>query len=346
MSAPPQTRGSRLPFAEPAWFFDSLASPYYNASHRRLQAHVRDYIDAHILPHALAWEARGDCPDDAKRAWRDSGIPAASLLLGADIPPAYYYSNRPSTHEQHNAPAPALDRGPLGTLAGIVPLDELDAFHLLILTDETARLDGGVGVALSGGANVIGAPPVARLATEAQRRRWLPGLFTGEVAFCLGITEPTGGSDVGGGIRTTAVRSHSTCGDGSGSYYYTVNGTKKWITGAQWATHMTTAVRTGGPGAGGLSLLVVPLDAPGVEVEKIDNSGQNAGGASWVRMRDVRVPTENLLGEENAGFKYSKFYLPTCSSMRGDWTQVLLSSRCFLMIPSSNVPETNGLSMF
>lgn len=260
---------SHIPFAEPAWL-GSLESPYYGPSHRKLQSYVRDFIDGNIMPHALEWEASGDCPEDAKAAYVKSGI------AFADIPVQY----KPPEFR---------------SLAGI-PVGELDIFHLMILIDEGSRFEGGVGIALSGGANAIGVPPIINHGTEAQRRKWIPGLFTRGTSFCLAITEPTGGSDVAG-IRTKAVKSP----DGG---FYTVTGTKKWITGAQWATHMTTAVRTGGPGIGGLSLLVIPLSAPGVEIEKIQNSGQNAGGASWVRMSEVRVPVENLLGRENAGFKY------------------------------------------
>lgn len=264
---------SVLPFAEPAWI-GSLESPYYNESHRKLQAYVRKYIDDNIMPHALEWEAQGDCPEEAKAAYIQSGIPLT------DIPVQY----RPAE---------------LRSVAGI-PVDQLDVFHMMILIDEGYRFEGGAGMALAG-ATVIGVPPILTHGTEAQKRRWLPGLFTRETQFCLGITEPTGGSDVGN-IQTRAVRSSRPGADGAS---YVVTGTKKWITGSQWATHMTTAVRTGGPGPGGISLLVVPLASPGVEVEKIQNSGQNAGGASWVRMTDVRVPAENLVGEENAGFKYS-----------------------------------------
>ncbi|ETS81076.1 hypothetical protein PFICI_06078 [Pestalotiopsis fici W106-1] len=257
-----------LPWAEPAWH-GALESPYYKDSHRKLQAYARKYIDENVLPHALEWEAQGDCPESAKLNYIKSG------LALTDVP------------KQYKPPQ-------LQTLAGI-PVDKLDAFHLLILTDEGSRIHGAVGTALAG-ANVIGVPPIINHGTEEQKQRWLPGLFTRQTNFCLGITEPSGGSDVGN-IKTTAQKTA----DGR---HYVVNGTKKWITGAQWATHMTTAVRTGGKGAGGISLLVVPLDAPGVAIEKIYNSGQNAGGASWVRLTDVRVPAKNLLGRENAGFKY------------------------------------------
>ncbi|KAI1334129.1 acyl-CoA dehydrogenase [Xylariaceae sp. FL0016] len=258
-----------LPWAEPSWLV-SLDSPYYNDSHRQLQSYIRTYLDNKVLPHALEWEAKGDCPDMAKEQWIRSGL---ALL---DVPTRY----RPEASR---------------TVAGI-PIDQLDVFHSMILTDESSRVDGAVTTALSGGANVIGLPPIINHGTEDQKQRWLPRLFTREVNFCLGITEPSGGSDVGN-IKTTATKSA----DGS---HYIVNGTKKWITGAQWATHMTAAVRTGGPGYAGISLLVVPLRVPGIAVEKIYNSGQNAGGASWVRMSDVQVPADHLIGKENAGFKY------------------------------------------
>ncbi|KAI5923887.1 acyl-CoA dehydrogenase-like protein [Camillea tinctor] len=266
-SATEKPVGLTLPWAEPVWHYST--SPYYNDSHKKLQAYARNFIDENIIPDALEWEAAGDCPESVKEAWFKSGM----VLL--EVPSQY----RPPGFK---------------TLAGI-PVDQLDEFHHLVLTDEISRVEGGVTVALSG-ANTIGIPPIIYHGTEEQKQRWLPGLFTRETNFCLGITEPSGGSDVGN-IKTTATRSA----DGS---HYVVSGTKKWITGSQWATHMTTAVRTGGPGAGGISLLVVPLASPGISITKIPNSGQNAGGASWVRMEGVRVPRDHLLGDENQGFKY------------------------------------------
>ncbi|CAN8098567.1 unnamed protein product [Discula destructiva] len=256
-------------WAEPAWF-SSLESPYYNKSHRSLQAYARKYVDENIMPHALEWEEQGECPEHVKQSFAQSGLPFA------DIPAQY----KPPEFR---------------SLAGI-PTEELDVFHHMILIDELARFEGGVGIAITGSANSIGVPPILNHGTEEQKRGWMSGLCARETTFCLGITEPSGGSDVGN-IRTKAVK------DPDGRFY-TVTGTKKWITGAQWATHMTTAVRTGKPGPGGVSLLVIPLASPGIEIEKIKNSGQSAGGASWVRMADVRVPVENLLGKENAGFKY------------------------------------------
>lgn len=69
------------------------------------------------------------------------------------------------------------------------------------------------------------------------------------------------------------------------------------------ATHMTTAVRTGGPGMGGISVIVIPVNSKGLSWRRIPNSGQNGGGASFVELDDVYVPVENLLGVINQGFK-------------------------------------------
>ena len=258
-----------FPWAEPPWL-SSLASPYYNESHRKLQAYARRYFDENVIPHMLEWEGKGDCPKSAKDSY------LRSCVAPIYVPKKY----RPKE---------------LSTVGGI-SIDELDIFHHMILADEASRVEGGVTAALSRGANVIGVPPIINYGTEAQKKRWLPGIFTGETSFCLGITEPSGGSDVSN-LKTTAKKSA----DGT---HYVVSGTKKWITGSLWATHMTTAVRTGGPGARGISLLVIPLSLPGVSVQKIYNSGQSAGGASWVRMESVKVPADHLLGTENAGFMY------------------------------------------
>lgn len=70
-----------------------------------------------------------------------------------------------------------------------------------------------------------------------------------------------------------------------------------------WATHMTTAVRTGGPGMGGISVIVIPVNSKGLSHRRIPNSGQKGGGASFVELDDVLVPVENLLGKENEGFR-------------------------------------------
>jgi len=161
----------------------------------------------------------------------------------------------------------AADAGGVALPAGI-PYDEWDTWCGVIVADELNRLGWcGVSWGLNGG-NGIGAPPVSRFGTPAQRARWLPGVARGDLRFCLGITEPDAGSDVAN-LKTTAERK----GD-----VYVVNGAKKWITNGIWADYCTAAVRTGGKAHGGISLLVVPLNSKGVGRRRMENQGVHASG--------------------------------------------------------------------
>ncbi|KAG0646778.1 Acyl-dehydrogenase [Hyphodiscus hymeniophilus] len=153
---------------------------------------------------------------------------------------------------------------------------------------ESARVLWGLG-----GGNGIGVPPIVNFGTQAQKEKFLPGVANGKIRFCLGITEPDAGSDVAG-IKTTAERK----GD-----HYVVNGSKKWITNGIWADYVTAAVRTGGSGAAGVSLLIISLKAPGVSVRQMHNSGVGASGSTFITFEDVIVPVENLIHKENRGFE-------------------------------------------
>src|SRR5271156_4479865 len=117
--------------------------------------------------------------------------------------------------------------------------------------------------------------------------------LAGELIGALAITEAGGGSDVGH-LRTTAVR------DGDD---YIVNGAKTYITSGVRADYVVTAVRTGGPGAGGVSLLVVEKGTPGFEVtRKLDKMGWRSSDTAELSYTDAAVPAANLVGAENSGF--------------------------------------------
>lgn len=117
--------------------------------------------------------------------------------------------------------------------------------------------------------------------------------LAGEKIGALAITEPGGGSDVGH-LRTSAVR------DGD---HYVINGAKTYITSGVRADYVVTAVRTGGPGAAGVSLLVVEKDTPGFEVtRKLDKMGWRSSDTAELCYTDVAVPATNLVGAENSGF--------------------------------------------
>jgi acyl-CoA dehydrogenase len=118
----------------------------------------------------------------------------------------------------------------------------------------------------------------------------------GELIGSLAITEPGGGSDVGH-LTTRAVR------DGSGNGDYIINGAKTYITSGVRADYVVTAARTGGPGAAGVSLIVVDKSSPGFEVtRKLDKMGWRSSDTAELSYTDVRVPAANLIGGENTGF--------------------------------------------
>jgi acyl-CoA dehydrogenase len=121
--------------------------------------------------------------------------------------------------------------------------------------------------------------------------------LAGELIGALAITEPGGGSDVGH-LRTTATRCSGPQGD-----HYIVNGAKTYITSGVRADYVVTAVRTGGPGAAGVSLLAVEKGTPGFEVtRKLDKMGWRSSDTAELAYTDVVVPAANLVGAENTGF--------------------------------------------
>ena len=127
--------------------------------------------------------------------------------------------------------------------------------------------------------------------------RFVRPTLTGETIGSLAVTEPGGGSDVAG-LRTTAVRQRAAAGD-----EYVVNGTKTFITSGIRADFVTTAVRTGGPGYGGISLLVIEKDRPGFTVDRsLSKMGWHCSDTAELGFSDVRVPAANLVGAENTGF--------------------------------------------
>ncbi|KAB8298892.1 hypothetical protein EYC80_001050 [Monilinia laxa] len=262
--SPYESFGCPTPYAEPIWYSRDV-SPHYTTSHRKLRATVRKYVDEEILPHAFEWESAGKVPDSARAFQRHAEL--GYLALGTGVPNV--------------------------KLPGDIKFEEWDTWHTLIVTDELSRVAyTGVLWGLGGG-NGIGVPPIVNFGTEEQRAKFLPGVADGSIKFCLGITEPDAGSDVAN-IKTTAARKDD---------HYLVNGSKKWITNAIWADYVTAAVRTGGAGAAGISLLIIPLKSQGVSRRMMHNSGVGASGSTFITFDDVKVPLENLLHKENRGFE-------------------------------------------
>ncbi|MFT5483692.1 MAG: acyl-CoA dehydrogenase [Halieaceae bacterium] len=169
----------------------------------------------------------------------------------------------------------------------------IDCWHSWIANEELARIGVG-GVAASLMVHGIGLPPVLNWGSQALKEMVAPAVLAGQRHIALGITEPGGGSDVAQ-LSTTAVR------DGD---YYIVNGSKTYITGGMRANWVSTAVRTGDQGAGGVSMLLIPADAEGFSRTALDRKqGWWASDTATLYFDDVKVPVSNLIGEENQGFR-------------------------------------------
>jgi alkylation response protein AidB-like acyl-CoA dehydrogenase len=174
-----------------------------------------------------------------------------------------------------------------------------------VQVEETAR----AGVSF-GGSNVhvnLCLPYLKKLATEEQKQRWLPGFATGEIMFAIAMTEPGTGSDLAG-MRTTAKLSA----DGG---HYVLNGSKTFITGGVHADRVIVCARTSPPKEDdrrfGISLLVVDSTSEGYSIgRKLDKLGLKLSDTAELAFSDVKVPVEDLLGEENRGFSYLGQNLP------------------------------------
>jgi len=168
----------------------------------------------------------------------------------------------------------------------------IDIWHHNIVAEELARTSlGGINSSLL--VHGIGLPPVVAFAREEIRREVIPPVMRGDKRISLAITEPSGGSDVAA-LRTTARR------DGE---HYVVNGSKTFISGGMNADWFTTAVRTGGEGARGISVLLIPADSPGVSRTQLARKqGWWCSDTATIYFEDVRVPAANLIGAENQGF--------------------------------------------
>jgi acyl-CoA dehydrogenase len=167
----------------------------------------------------------------------------------------------------------------------------IDSFSALLMTEELCRAGSG-GVIASLMSHGIGLPPIIALGSDPLKQRIAPGVIAGEQISALAITEPSGGSDVAN-LLTTARRE----GD-----HFIVDGSKTFITSGMRADWITTAVRTGGPGMQGISLLAIPGDTPGLTRTRLDKMGWWSSDTASLYFDNCKVGAENLIGAENGGF--------------------------------------------
>lgn len=208
-----------------------------------------------IAPHAYDWEEAESFPRALYRAAGALGI------LGAGFPEAYGGSG--------------------------------DDSLLALMATEGLMAGGSTGVVVGLQSLGIALPPIVKLGSEAQKRRYLPPAFAGDAIWALAITEPGTGSDVAG-IRTSAVR------DGA---HYVLNGSKLFITSGVRADHVMVLARTSDAPHQGLTFFVVDRGAPGFSVSRaLHKTGWRASDTAELAFDEVRVPVENRIGAEGSGF--------------------------------------------
>lgn len=169
---------------------------------------------------------------------------------------------------------------------------EGDLFAKIAASEELMRSGSG-GLVAGLGSLDIGLPPIVKWARPEVRERVVPQVLSGEKICALAVTEPSGGSDVAN-LQTRAVR------DGD---HYRVSGSKTFITSGVRADYYTVAVRTGDPGYGGISLLLIEKGSPGFTVgRQLKKMGWWASDTAELFFDDCRVPVGNLIGAQNMGF--------------------------------------------
>ena len=223
-----------------------------------------EFARREVAPHLQEWEDAGSLPRELHAAAAKQG------LIGLGFPESVGGSGGDLLDTVDCQEGILSEGGSSGLLAGLFTSG-------IALPHMVAAAERGEGH--EGGSSLVD--------------RFVRPTLAGEMIGSLAITEPGGGSDVAG-IRTTAVR------DGD---HYVVNGAKTFITSGTRADFVTTAVRTGGPGHAGVSLLVVERGTPGFTVDRaLTKMGWHCSDTAQLSYVDVRVPVENLVGQENAGF--------------------------------------------
>jgi butyryl-CoA dehydrogenase len=192
----------------------------------------------------------------------------------------------------------ARKMGPLGMLGLSVPEEyggaEVDAISAAIAVEELGWACGSTALAIAAH-NGLGCAPIVLFGSDEQKQRFLPSVVSGEGKLsALALTEPGAGSDLKDGVQTKAIKEGSD---------WVINGTKMWCTNASIAEFIVTLVRTGTEGGNkSLSLIVVPVDTPGISIAPPEKKmGLMGSPTHAVTYENVCVPEENLLGEAGRG---------------------------------------------
>src|SRR5581483_4372900 len=227
---------------------------------RAIRDLAREFAQKEIAPYAAEWDRTHEFPGEVYCKMAGAG------LLGLPFPEEY---------------------GGAGA----------DAVSLALAIEEISKADGSVGLTYAAHIG-LGATPIYLFGNAEQKKEWLTPLAKGEGLGSLALTEPSGGSDLAGSVKTTARLE----GD-----EWVLNGSKQFVTSGKVARSILVLCRTDeDQGHRGLSLIIVPHDAPGLGIGKLESKmGLHTSLTTQIFFENCRVPRENLLGEAGQGFRYT-----------------------------------------
>ncbi len=233
-------------------------SLYFTEEHEFFRKSFRDFLKKEVVPHIEKWEETGAIDRFIWEKFGEMGY------FGLATPEAY---------------------------GGM----DLDIFYTVIFIEELQRINSGGFAAAMWAHEYLAMTHLNKEANHEQKLKYLAPSVTGEKIGCLCITEPFGGSDVGG-MRTTAVKE----GD-----HYIINGSKTFITNGIYSDYLIVAAKTSPElGNKGISIFVLDRDMEGVSATKLDKLGWRASDTGEIAFDNVKIPAGNLMGEENQGFPY------------------------------------------
>ena len=231
---------------------------YFTKEHEMFRESLRDFLNKEVKDNINKWESDQKIPKDIWKKMGDQGF------LGLTYPEKY---------------------------GGF----DLDFFFEVILFEEMSKMNSGGFVITQQVVQSMSSPYILKYGSEFLKEKYLPGIISGDLIGCIGITEPDAGSDVKN-IKTRAEDK----GD-----HYVLNGSKTYITNGVYGDFVVTVCKTDkSAGTKGISLIVVDLNSDGINSTKIDKLGWHASDTAEISFDNVKVPKENLIGEEGKGFYY------------------------------------------
>ncbi len=231
---------------------------HFTEEHELFRTSLRQFLEKEAIPNIDRWEEDRKTPREIWKKMGDLGF------LGLSYPEEYGGSN-------------------------------LDFFYDVVFNEELGRTNSGGFAITQQVVQYMSGPYILKYGSDALKKKFLPGIISGDLISSIGITEPGAGSDAQN-IQTKAIR------DGD---HYIVNGSKTFITNGVYGDLIVTVVKTDpDAGAAGVSLLVIEQKMEGVTATKLKKLGWHSSDTAELSFDNVRVPVENLVGEEGRGFYY------------------------------------------